>query len=412
MALPQSIRFDSLLSAAKSYLTPDVVRNASVMTGESESATRQAMHGGIASVFTGLTNMASTSEGESTLGSLSREPALGRLLNNVSSSFSGIESSSLMNSGQTLMGKIFGDHTTGVSDLVARSSGISSSSSGKLMAMLAPLTLGVLGKYAAAHGLNATGLANSLTQQKDEFAAAAPAGLFKLLGDRAPAPVGMRVAPDTDAFRDTPRYQAPVGATRALEKRPGGFRWLLPLLLIAIAVLGLVWVFRGIGGRARVAGRNVVVTTQGALSRIPLPGGTNIAVPTNSINYRLARFLSDTGQAAPQTFVFDQLNFESDSTQLTAASQGTVANLAQILNAYPNAQVQLSGHTDNTGAPDANRTLSLDRANAVKQMLVNRGVGADRIATNGLGQDRPIASNDTEQGRAQNRRLELTVTQK
>jgi len=89
-----------------------------------------------------------------------------------------------------------------------------------------------------------------------------------------------------------------------------------------------------------------------------------------------------------------------------------VANLAQILNAYPNAQVQLSGHTDNTGAPDANRTLSLDRANAVKQMLVNRGVGADRIATNGLGQDRPIASNDTEQGRAQNRRLELTVTQK
>ena len=223
MALPQSIRFDSLLSAAKSYLTPDVVRNASVMTGESESATRQAMHGGIASVFTGLTNMASTSEGASTLGSLSREPALGRLLNNVSSSFSGIESSSLMNSGQTLMGKIFGDHTTGVSDLVARSSGISSSSSGKLMAMLAPLTLGVLGKYAAAHGLNATGLANSLTQQKDEFAAAAPTGLFKLLGDRAPAPVGMRVAPDTDAFRDTPRYQAPVGATRALEKRPGGF---------------------------------------------------------------------------------------------------------------------------------------------------------------------------------------------
>ena len=84
MALPQTIRFDNLLSAAKAYLTPDVVRNASTMTGESETATRQAMQGGVASMFAGLTNMASSSEGASTLGSLIREPSVGKLLNNVS----------------------------------------------------------------------------------------------------------------------------------------------------------------------------------------------------------------------------------------------------------------------------------------------------------------------------------------
>src|SRR5262249_54550850 len=155
-------------------------RNASSMTGESESATRQAMHGGLASVFAGLTSMASNPEGASTLGSLTREPAFGKVLNNVSSFFIG-GNESLMNSGQNLLGKIFGDRMGGVSDAVGRSCGISSSSSGKLMAMLAPLAIGVLGKHAVARGLNTTGLANSLIEQRDEFAAAAPGGVSKLL---------------------------------------------------------------------------------------------------------------------------------------------------------------------------------------------------------------------------------------
>ena len=187
-------------------------------------------------------------------------------------------------------------------------------------------------------------------------------------------------------------------------------RW-WPLLLIGLALL-LFWFFRNIGSRAREAGRQVVTTTQNALWTIHLPGGASILVPTGSFNYNLARFLADGSQAAPQTFVFDRLNFETNSTQLTADSQSTVTNLSQILIAYPTAQLQLSGHTDNTGAPDANQNLSLARANAVKQMLVDRGIAADRIATIGYGQDRPIASNDTEEGRAKNRRLELTVTQK
>jgi K(+)-stimulated pyrophosphate-energized sodium pump len=82
------------------------------------------------------------------------------------------------------------------------------------------------------------------------------------------------------------------------------------------------------------------------------------------------------------------------------------------LKAYPNTQVQLVGHTDSTGTPEGNQVLSVDRAKAVKGMLVNEGVAAGRIATAGMGQDQPMASNDTEEGRALNRRLELNVTRK
>lgn len=410
MALPQTPLSDNLLSAAKTYLTPGVVRNASVVTGESETATRQAMHSGVASVFAGLTSLASTAGGASTLGNLTQEPACSKLLNNVSSSFGGgSETSSLMNSGQKLLGTIFGDRTSSVADAVARSSGISPSSSGKLMAMLAPLAIGVLGKHVAARGLNATGLTSSLIGQSDEFADAAPAGLSKLLSSRAPTPAGIHVAPDTDLYRD----QAPAAtATVRTPERPSGTRW-WPLLLIGVAILGLLfWLFRNIGNRPREAGRQIVTTSQNAPARIPPPAATNIPVPRASLDNNLASFLADGSQTAPKTFAFDHLNFETASTQLTADSQGTVTSLSEILKAHPDAQVRLSGYTDNTGAPNANQKLSLDRANAVKQMLVNGGIAADRIVTTGYGQNRPIASNDTEEGRAKNRRLELTVTQK
>jgi outer membrane protein OmpA-like peptidoglycan-associated protein len=86
--------------------------------------------------------------------------------------------------------------------------------------------------------------------------------------------------------------------------------------------------------------------------------------------------------------------------------------LAEVLKAYPTSRVELVGHPDNTGTAEANQTLSLDRANAVKTLLVNDGVNADSISTNGYGQTRPVAPNDTDEGRERNRRLELNVISK
>ena len=401
MAVSQFLRPGSLMDAVKGYLTPDVVRSASSLVGESEPATRQTLNSAVPTVLSGLANMVSTPAGATGLAGLIRDGGFGSAVDNVSSLFSGgTATSSMLSVGSQLLGKIFGGRSAAVADTLARSGGVSAASATSLLSLVAPLVMGVLGKRAAAQGLDASGLANSLLAERSDFAAAAPSGLSQILGG-GPTVVSRATAPASDV------------RTYAEPRRTGLGRW-LPLLLLALGALALLSFLRG-----RTPTTNVDTAVQRGAdlaknvpSTLNLPGGINLSVPTGSINYNLARFLGDSSQPAPRTFVFDHLNFESGSTQLTSDSLKTVNDMAQVLKAYPNAQVQLVGHTDNTGSADANRTLSLSRADAVKTLLVGQGVGADRITTQGYGQDRPVASNDTEEGRARNRRTELTVTRK
>jgi outer membrane protein OmpA-like peptidoglycan-associated protein len=84
-------------------------------------------------------------------------------------------------------------------------------------------------------------------------------------------------------------------------------------------------------------------------------------------------------------------------------------NLAQTLNEYNQTLIEVAGHTDSVGAADYNQRLSERRASAVANYLGSRGVMRDRMIVVGAGESRPIASNDTEAGRAQNRRVEITL---
>jgi outer membrane protein OmpA-like peptidoglycan-associated protein len=389
------------MEAVKGYLTPDVVRNASSLVGESESATGQTLNYAVPSIFSGLTNMVSTRDGATGLASMIRDGGFGSVVDNVSSLFSGgSATSSMLSVGPQLLGKIFGGKSAQVTDLVGRSGGVSNSAATSLMSLAAPLIMGVLGKRAAAQGLDASGLANSLLSEKADFAAAAPSGLSQILGG-GPTLVSRTIEQATEAPRYRESYERPQYG--AEPRRPGMGRW-LPLLLIALGVLALLSFLRGRPTRSNVTD---------ALTNITLPGGVNLSVPKGSMDYNLAQYLGNTSATdVPRNFVFDHLNFQSGTTQLTPDSVKTVNDLAQILKAYPNAQVQLVGHTDNMGTPEGNQVLSMARAEALKTSLVSQGISADRISTQGFGQDRPIASNDTEEGRARNRRIELNVTRK
>lgn len=102
--------------------------------------------------------------------------------------------------------------------------------------------------------------------------------------------------------------------------------------------------------------------------------------------------------------------FAVDSTALTGALQNDLFSVAASLNRYPDTTVNVIGHTDNTGAASYNQDLSQRRAQAVASVLINAGVTPQRIRSIGRGEDAPIASNLTPEGRQQNRRVEIIIT--
>jgi cytochrome c oxidase subunit 2 len=115
-------------------------------------------------------------------------------------------------------------------------------------------------------------------------------------------------------------------------------------------------------------------------------------------------------EAAEEKIVrLDYVEFQTGSAQLTELSKFELDNLTKAMTGNTAMMVELGGHTDNTGDPVANRTLSKQRAETVKSYLVNKGVDAGRLTTVGYGDTRPVEPNDTEDGRQNNRRTEIKI---
>jgi outer membrane protein OmpA-like peptidoglycan-associated protein len=113
---------------------------------------------------------------------------------------------------------------------------------------------------------------------------------------------------------------------------------------------------------------------------------------------------------AGTAIVLQNIFFDLDKDQMKIESLSELQELATFLKANPDVRIEISGHTDNQGAADYNEDLSLRRANAVKKYLVEReSIAADRLETKGYGALEPLVSNDTEEGRAKNRRTEFKV---
>ncbi|MGP4970985.1 OmpA family protein [Psychrobacter aquimaris] len=105
------------------------------------------------------------------------------------------------------------------------------------------------------------------------------------------------------------------------------------------------------------------------------------------------------------------VEFESGSTNLTPMGLGILDDMAGVLQRVGDKPVLITGHTDNVGNSTANLALSNKRAEAVKQYLIGRNINAARLSTTGKGDSDPIASNDNEEGRTRNRRIEFTLNE-
>ncbi|MFN4144254.1 MAG: sodium-translocating pyrophosphatase [Runella sp.] len=139
----------------------------------------------------------------------------------------------------------------------------------------------------------------------------------------------------------------------------------------------------------------------------------NIGNSENPIEQALLMFIQSDAPVDKTTwFDFDRLLFETGKATLKPESQEQLSNVAAILKAFPNVKIKLGGYTDNTGDANTNLKLSADRAASVKAELEKLGIDALRMDSEGYGDQYPVASNDTEEGRAQNRRISIRVTEK
>ena len=176
-------------------------------------------------------------------------------------------------------------------------------------------------------------------------------------------------------------------------------------------------VIGGAGGAVvgGVIGRAAGNTLLGAIFGAAV-GGTAGAIIGNYMDKQAAEMQRDLEGAEIQRIgegikiTFDSgILYDVDKSDLRAVSQTNLADLAKILNKYPDTNILIEGHTDNTGTDDYNMTLSRDRAQSVASYLATVDVASARFSTAGYGEAQPIVTNDTAEGRQKNRRVDIAV---
>jgi len=393
----------SILENLMSMLGPQVVGQAASQLGESPDTVQRGLQTGAAAMLAGLAAKAGQPGFLSQIFGLITNPAnsaeaLSGVTSNLGSLVSGVSNSPISTLGSQFLSTIFGSNTSAVADSVGRAAGLGGGKAGSLLAMAAPLVLGVLGQHVRQNNLSATDLGNTLKAEAPSFQRFLPAGLGSLFGG-VPS----------------------VAAAAPVQVAAAGNRWLWPIiLLVALALLGIWFLNRSKTPvhDAMQTASNAGATASSALGdffKTKLPDGVELNIPRFGIENKLIAFLNDSSKPVDNTtswFNFDRLLFDTGKATLQPSSQEQLANIAAILKAYPNAHVKIGGYTDNTGDAAANVALSDARAKNVMDALVAAGVDPSRLESKGYGDQYPVGDNATEEGRAQNRRIALLVTQK
>ena len=151
----------------------------------------------------------------------------------------------------------------------------------------------------------------------------------------------------------------------------------------------------------------------GEFSKHKLPDGVELNIPKLGVENKLIDFIQSSRPAGKAVwFDFDRLLFDTGSATLQPASDEQLQNIAAILKAYPKVHILIGGYTDNTGNAAVNLSSLTRAANTVMTELVKLGVPPARLRAKGYGEEHPVGSNDTGEGRQKNRRISMRVTKK
>lgn len=422
----------SILESLMSSLGPNVVDPLASRLGESSDTVQRGLQSGAAAMLGGVAAKADQPGFMQQIFSLLSNPAttstsLSSVASSVSSGAPGGASSTVVDLGNRFLSSIFGSNTSAVSDAISKVSGMAASKAGSLLSMAAPLVLAFLGQHIRDNGLSADDLAGKLKAEAPSLQRFLPAGFASLLGGASAAAGHVAGGVTNAAERVEGAGKAAVGSATTMAGGTAaaaantGKRWIWPLIIIAAIIVFLIWFFnRGHAPSPETANPIAPVTSPattgneaGGNTTLKLPDGTQLNVPENGIENQLVTFIkSDKPVDRTTWFNFDRLVFDTGKSTLQASSQEQLNNVAAILRAYPNVHVKVGGYTDNSGNAAANKKLSADRAKNVMDALVAAGIDKGRLESEGYGDQHPVASNDTPEGKAQNRRIALRVTQK
>ncbi len=416
--------------------------------GADEGIVKSAMGAALPSILGSVISNGSSSTGAAGLiNMLNKGNFDGSMLDNLGGLFGGGNAtSSLMNSGSSILSSLMGNKLGSVVDMIGSATGMKKSASSSLMSMAAPLVMSMLGRYVKNKSLDASGLSSFLGTQGKHVAAALPAGMGNILGFDAGnignmgAKVGSAATAAAGAGRAAVAETANAGS--------GILSKILPLALIALLAGGAYWLLSGKSATGAlsdatsgitegatnladkagdVAGSAASVVKDGAGAAGDLVGKAgemasgaldattkaarealgSIKFAAGSAGAEFSAFLA-SGAEGDKSFRFKNLNFAVGSADISGETL-EVDNLASVLKAYPDVKIQVAGYTDNTGNAAKNVTLSEARAASVMSHLVAQGIDAGRISAKGFGDANPAASNDTAEGRAENRRIEISV---
>jgi len=385
----------TLLASLSSMLKRSDIEGVARNLGESEQAVSRGMDLSTASIFSALARKAGDSDAMRQVVELASKTPTNALASALSGPLTG-PGSSLMPGIERFLASIFGGGQGAILNSVSRETGLRAAGTAGIMGLAAQSVLSYIGSKVRDEGMTATGLSDFLRREGTNFRSALPPSFNEALSTE-PAPFGVR----TTATPPAPVY------TPQVVKR--GFPWLWVIPLAAI-LLGILW----LAMRPKSVSVPNLAANLGNLISISLPDGASLSVPERGVEGRLLAFIRDPNRAPDSTswFDFDRLLFDTGSATLQPQSQDQLRSIAAILKAYPNVHMRIGGYTDNTGSADANLKLSNDRANNVMAELVRMGISQDRLDARGYGEDHPVADNSTEEGRAQNRRISMLVTQK
>lgn len=406
----------SLLDLVQETITPDLSLKVSALVGEAPAATGSALHRAAPAVLAAVLGDASTAAGAERVQSLVSEGGWGAdLLRTLGARLAAGPGTGLLSSGARLVSGLLGARTEGITDLVVRGSGVRRASASTILALAAPIVMSVIGRQIAARGLGPAGLVSMLAGERASLLSAMPAEITGLLGpgdlergaDGAPDPMAGTRTRETSGPPEASACGPPSSAADSALSR-----W-WPVLLVGLAAVAMLLLLTR-GRPADVASTRITspAASMREVADVTLPGGGRISVSPGGSVHQLSMFLAGSASDLPRRFLIEDLHFENGSSRLTPGSRRTVDSLLAVLTAHPSVQVVLEGHTDATGDTGADKALSRQRAEAVKQILTAGGVAADRLKAEGHGQERPLTDNDTEAGRARNRRLELVVVQR